>query len=83
MDDVDVKKLLISKKKKKSHDTKKTYLNISLDIITMMILDRYVSSFLKKLGMTNTQKIIIRLYLLRSLLKNCKKSTLKYGENMK
>ena len=54
MDDVDVKKLLISKKKKKSHDTKKTYLNISLDIITMMILDRYVSSFLKKLGMTNT-----------------------------
>ena len=55
MDDVDVKKLLISKKKKKkSHDTKKTYLNILLDIITMMILDRYVSSFLKQLGMTNT-----------------------------
>lgn len=52
MDDVDVKKLLISKKQNHMIQ-KKTYLNILLDIITMMILDRYVSSFLKQLGMTN------------------------------
>ena len=40
IDDIDVNKLLISKKK--PYHKKKAYLNILLDIVIMMSLDHYV-----------------------------------------
>ena len=54
-DDIEVNKILISKKESCS---KKTHLNTLLDIVIMMTLDLYVQSFPKWLGMLNVLIVI-------------------------
>ena len=61
LNDIDVNKILVSKK---NHMVQKIYLNTSLDIMMVMLLDPYVYYLLKWLVMLNTL-IVIRQSILR------------------
>ena len=58
IDDIDVNKILVSKK---NHITKIIHLNTLLDIMIMMLLDHYVWDFQKRLViLMNLMKIKIQ-----------------------